>query len=353
MSVKYISKNNLFKLLDFLKKDYEVYVPVKKNEQRFYKRYTTPADDIVIGEVRPFEPLKAFFLRARQIVAEDFKPSPSAEGLGKDNIPAASPKPLAILGVKACDLKGFKIQDYVFNNHDYQDPFYIENREQNLIISTDCTSSLDTCFCLALGLRPHPEEGFDINLSEIKTGYIVETGSQKGKTLLERYSSLFQEAGKAFLNEKDKKRTRLAKEVEENIRRNNIPAKDLYKGIIEKNFESDIWTEEAKECVECGGCNTICPTCHCFLLYDQKDKKKTERLRIWDSCMLKDYARVAGGANPRPKLWMRLRNRFEKKFDFFPKVAQIYACTGCGRCISVCPAKIDIRKVLKRLVGNA
>ena len=76
------------------------------------------------------------------------------------------------------------------------------------------------------------------------------------------------------------------------------------------------------------------------------------RMRIWDSCMLKHYARVAGGENPRGKLWMRLRNRFEKKFDYFPKVAQVYACTGCGRCISACPAKIDIRKVLKRLVES-
>jgi Fe-S oxidoreductase len=86
-------------------------------------------------------------------------------------------------------------------------------------------------------------------------------------------------------------------------------------------------------------------------LYDQKDKENMARLRVWDSCMLKGYARVAGG-NPRPKLFMRLRNRFEKKFDFFPKVAGVYACTGCGRCVSACPAKIDIRKVLKRLVNN-
>jgi len=114
-----------------------------------------------------------------------------------------------------------------------------------------------------------------------------------------------------------------------------------------------MWEEEAKACVECGACTLICPTCHCFLLYDQKDEARMARLRVWDSCMFKGYARVAGGANPRPKLWMRLRNRFDKKFDYFPKVADFYACTGCGRCISACPAKIDIRKVLKRLVENA
>ena len=325
-----------------LKKDYEVYVPVKKNEQRFYKEYDGPSDNIAIGEVRAFEPLKAFFLRAREIVAEGFKPA----------VPRSGEKPLAIVGVKACDIKGMKIQDYVFLNHDYKDPFYIRNREQNLIISSDCTFAIDTCFCLALGLRPYPEEDFDINLSEVTGGFIVECGSPKGKEIVKKYSRLFQDGSTQHMGRRDTLRSAVAKEVEENIKKHEVPPEDTYKGIVERNFQSDIWADEAKTCVECGACNTICPTCHCFLLYDEKDKEKMERLRIWDSCMIKDYARVAGGANPRAKLPQRLRNRFEKKFDFFPKIAKLYACTGCGRCISACPAKIDIRKVLKRLVKH-
>jgi Fe-S oxidoreductase len=73
------------------------------------------------------------------------------------------------------------------------------------------------------------------------------------------------------------------------------------------------------------------------------------RFRSWDSCLLKGFARVAGGANPRPQLANRLRNRFEKKFGYFPQTADLFACTGCGRCISACPAKIDIREIMKRL----
>lgn len=335
----YISKANLFKLLDALKNEYEVFVPAKKGEQRFYEKYQEPSEDIVIGEVRPFEPLKAFFTSARETVAEGFK----------SDIPHADDKPFAIVGVKACDLKGFKIQDHVFKNHDYQDPFYIKKRENNLIISADCTCAIETCFCLALGIKPHPEEDFDINLSEVQGGFCVDSGSQKGEELIKKYSSLFEEA-KEQIAERDKKRSKVVKEVEKNIKENTVPNQDKFSGVVEKNFESKIWEEEAETCVECGACTIICPTCHCFLLYDQKNEEKMARLRIWDSCMLKNYASVAGGANPRPKLYMRLRNRFEKKFDFFSKVAQVYACTGCGRCVSACPAKIDIRKVLKRLV---
>lgn len=341
--MNFISNTNLIRLLDILKKDYKVYVPVKKGEQRFYKRYIKFSDDIIIGEVRPFEPMKAFFTRAKEIVAEDFRP----------DTPHADDKPFAIIGAKACDLKGFKVQDYVFKNHDYEDPIYIKAREENLIISADCTCAIDTCFCLSLNVKPHPQEDFDINLSEIEGGFVVEAVSEKGRAIINNNASLFQQARKELISERDRIRKRVIKEIERNIEENDIPHQGLFKGIVERNYESEIWLEESKTCVECGACNTICPTCHCFFLADQKDEKRMARFRLWDSCLIKDFARVAGGANPRPKLWMRLRNRFEKKFAFFPNVADVYACTGCGRCVSACPAKIDIRKVLKRLVNNA
>ena len=56
-------------------------------------------------------------------------------------------------------------------------------------------------------------------------------------------------------------------------------------------------SEEAGTCVECGACNAIYPTCHCFLLYDQRSAESMARLRLWDCCMVKDFARVAGGAH--------------------------------------------------------
>lgn len=341
--MKYISKDNFIKFLEILKQDYNVFVPVKKDSQRFYKKYDTFIDTIVIGEVRPFEPLKVFFTHAREIVAEGFK----------QKIPRLSTKPFAIVGVKACDLKGFKIQDYVFKDHDYIDPVYIRNREENLIISSDCSLAIETCFCVALGIKPYPQEDFDINISEVKDGFVVDTGSKKGEDLLNSNSSLFAIPGNVLIKEKEDKRHFVIKEVEKNIKQNETPHQDSFENIISKNYDSSLWEDEAKTCVECGACNTICPTCHCFLLYDQKDEKQMARLRIWDSCLIKDFARVAGGANPRGKLWMRLRNRFEKKFDFFPKLINTYACTGCGRCISACPGKIDIRKVLNKLVKNA
>ncbi|MBI4982929.1 MAG: 4Fe-4S dicluster domain-containing protein [Candidatus Omnitrophica bacterium] len=46
---------------------------------------------------------------------------------------------------------------------------------------------------------------------------------------------------------------------------------------------------------------------------------------------------------------MRLRNRYLKKFDFFIDNLGEQGCCGCGRCIDVCPGKIDIRYILRKL----
>lgn len=335
----FIYHSDLAEFLSALEKDYDVFIPVKKDQQRFYERYAGVRDDMVIGEVRPFEPLKAFFSRSREKVAVGFSPE----------MPEGNRKPFAIVGVKACDLQGFKIQDFVFKD---SDPFYIKNRENNFIVGADCTCAIETCFCLALGVVPYPVENFDLNFSQIRQGFVVQAGSEKGRQFVDLHKPLFRPCDPSLLGQRDEVRQQVKDAVTDNIKRNQIPLHDLFPGIVERNYESKIWNDEARTCVECGACNTICPTCHCFFLYDQKDSKICERFRVWDSCMIKDFARVAGGANPRPKLWMRLRNRFEKKFDFFPKVSGVYACTGCGRCVSACPAKIDIRRVLKRLVAN-
>ena len=93
----------------------------------------------------------------------------------------------------------------------------------------------------------------------------------------------------------------------------------------------------------------MCPTCHCFYLYDTKRKDYFGKMKMWDSCMRMAYAGVAGGGNPRKVLGDRLRHRLMHKLSYFLDRYGINMCVGCGRCVDAESGEVDIRVVLKRL----
>jgi sulfhydrogenase subunit beta (sulfur reductase) len=338
----FINRGQLDQLLKSLSGTYRVFLPNLRGDSLAFCPLTEESlANLVIGDVRAFEPLKAFYFLGREKVADGFSAVTPREASGT--------APVCMVGAKACDLRGFRILDRVFIDEETGDPTYMNARRAGLIISSDCTGAIGTCFCTAVGVNPWPESDFDLNLSPTHDGFLVLTGSEKGKSVIEQYRSLFTEADDEKKRSVQHLRGVVKRQVEKGVTEKGIPQPGALKGIVRRRFDSAVWKDEAGTCVECGACNTICPTCHCFFLYDQKDERRMARFRIWDSCLIKDFARVAGGENPRARLWMRLRNRFEKKFDFFPNTAGEIACTGCGRCIAACPGKIDIRKVLGRL----
>jgi sulfhydrogenase subunit beta (sulfur reductase) len=341
--IRLLLKSDLGRLLRSLAPRFRVFAPLDCNGDLGYASFPFPEERLRVANARTVEPLKAFFFPARQKVADGFQPLPFG----------AEPKPLCLVGVKACDLRARDTLDFVFHGPEgAPDPFYAKVQRNTLIISADCTEPRDTCFCPALDGEPFCRSGFDLNLSPVEEGYVVEVGSSRGGDLLAEHADLFQPVEESHIVARDEARRQSRRRLQENLEAHGIPHQSAFAGAVHRASDSPIWEEEARACVECGACNTICPTCHCFLIYDQGNDRKFARFRTWDACLLKDFTRVAGGGNPRPRLWMRLRNRFVKKFDFFPKVAGSNACTGCGRCIEACPARIDIRRVLRKVATD-
>jgi hypothetical protein len=258
-----------------------------------------------------------------------------------------------VLGVKNCDLSALKIHDRVFLETEPADPVYAEARRKTILVSCDCTAARPVCFCPAVGEQPYPKAGFDINLAPIENGFVVEAGSPRGAELLKQAARLLTPAAPAALEARDRRRRALTEAVCAQTEQAGLPCGANLRAAVEKSLGNKLWDEFAKDCVECGACNLICCTCHCFLLADGKDQSGgCARVKQWDSCLYKNFATVAGGANPRRHRAERLYNRFEKKFSFFPEVLGIYACDGCGRCVEACTGKIDIRAVLKRAVNE-
>ncbi len=300
------------------------------------------ADKHTLGAFRQVEALKALVFRPREALGSLVGATPDT------SIPER-----IVIGVKNCDVAALKIHDYVFLNTEPVDPVYREARAKTIIVSCDCTDARDVCFCPAVREQPYPKSGFDINLAATDLGYVVETGSERGRQLLKKAESLLAPADAAILQARDQNRRKLCEKVCAQTAKMGLGCNADLRQAVEKSQGKKIWDDFAQDCVECGACNLICCTCHCFLLADGKKKNNAAaRVRQWDACLYKNFATVAGGANPRRHRAERLFNRFEKKFSFFPEVVGSYACDGCGRCIEACTGEIDIREVLKRAVNE-
>ena len=336
------SKTGLW--LERLIKEYPVFSPAEREADSCgqpdfsYKRLLNPGD-FSFTPYRPVEPLKSFFTPYLEKVSDYFggEAVPDTEG------------PSVIFGIKACDLAAHRVQDYVFLEGVEEDPFYRAKRDGIIMVSGDCPDFKDVCFCLAMGGKPHPEAGFDLNLSPVGGGFLVESGSGKGGELVQKNSDLFVSASEDQLVERDKNRRGTVDRLNKQLDEQDLADYDKLQEIVKSGMEKETWEKFALTCVECGGCNFICDTCHCFLLSDKKEGDKNRKMRLWDSCQYKNFAAVAGGGNPMKTRGERLRNRFLKKFDFFVENMGHPACCGCGRCIEVCPGEIDIREVLKDL----
>ena len=340
-----VVSNGLDDVLTSLADGRDVYA-LERLESGNYKLRQTSSwqpEQHTLGAFRPTEPLKALFFPAREFIGTWQKLSvrePMRERI--------------VFGVKNCDLSSLAIYDHVFLQGVCPDPYYEEAREKTILVSTDCSSQLDVCFCPGVGEQPYAEKGFDINIAETPAGYVIETGTARGAKLLQSAQQYLEEAGPELLEVFAQQRARRYRELVDHSEAHGLkPGMDL-RAAIEGSFESDLWKDFAKDCVECGACNFICCTCHCFLLADGVDADgRPARTKLWDACLYKGFARTAGGGNPRPLRAERLRNRFDKKFSFFPQVLGRYACDGCGRCTEACIANIDIRDVLRRAVDES
>jgi ferredoxin len=345
----FVSEEGLARLLESLDAPH-VYAAIRRRgSPQFADLRAAPEADLALRDVRPSASPKAFLQPARERVA-----AYSVQGeAGAGPEPLAEPR--AVAGLRGCDMKALEYLDKVFLEGDVADPFYAARRRSQFLITVDCEKIHDACFCTALGGKPYAESGFDLNLTPLGSGYLVEAGGDKGREALRAAGDLVREATEAEVVERARRRAEAVAALERRSEGLGVP-EDL-EARLKRWQESGRWAETCGACVECAACTFICPTCYCFYLYDQAAGGDAfERLRTWDSCVLGDYSRMAGPAgakpNPRPRLRTRLANRFLHKYAFAPAQVGLLGCTGCGRCIEACLGKVDLRQILKELSGD-
>ncbi len=248
-------------------------------------------------------------------------------------------EPLAVIGVRACDLAALALYDAHFLDRTYRDSYYAARRGQLLLVAVNCSHPADTCFCASTGDGPRAERGYDLVLDELDDGYLVSAGSDRGAALLRRLP--LAEAGEARIANAAAQNDHAAASQ---IRR--VPGTNLRAALF-ANLEHPRWTEVAERCLACGNCTSVCPTCFCHRESEQADLdgRGSEHVREWDSCFTAGHSFLAG--HPlRSDTRLRYRQWLTHKHGSWHEQYGRSGCVGCGRCITWCPVGIDITEEL-------
>ena len=257
--------------------------------------------------------------------------------------------PIAIIGARACDLAAMVIQDKVFLDKKHPDIHYQQRRTALFIVAVNCTYASSNCFCVSAGTGPNISHSFDILMTELDNGFVIQSGSTRGEDIL---AALTLQAATSPQCQKAKAGVEDAAAMQtKRIPFNN--QREL-RDLLFANLGHPRWDAVAERCLSCGNCTSVCPTCFC---HSEKDKPSldgtsTEHQREWDSCFTAGHSEVAGhpirdSTKERYRQW--LTHKVGSWFDQFDSSG----CVGCGRCMTWCPVGIDITEELAAIAGES
>lgn len=242
-----------------------------------------------------------------------------------------------IFGVHTCDLHAISTLNAAFAKG-HSDTHYWKRQTTTLLVSIECLTPCDKhAFCKSMDTLS-ATRGFTLHLIDLGEAYAVEVGSQAGEVLLTNHARTREMTRQevTLLNKM------LSAKWAHFPRQLSVEARDL-PSLMALSYRSPVWEEIGQRCLACGACNLVCPTCYCFDVKERVslDGKTGERFRVWDSCLLDEFASVASGENFRKTRAQRLRHRFFRKGKYLPDMYQgELGCVGCGRCARACLVNI-------------
>ncbi len=264
---------------------------------------------------------------------------------GKLNIQDKTPEGgLCLFDIRACDLSALRVLDTVFLHKNlHPDPYYASLRKDLFVVAVNCSYATSTCFCTTMGTGPEVKEGYDLLITELSEGFLLEAGSEKGRKILEEVKNKANPE-EEHLKEKLESVRKAEAIMRIHFERSGLPER-LY-----RNMDSSHWEYIERRCIACTSCTQSCPTCFCFDILEKNDLelKESHRLRVWDSCFSPTFATVHR-FNLRQSIHSRYRQWLMHKFAYWVDQFGSFGCVGCGRCITWCPVGIDIREEVKKV----
>ena len=270
------------------------------------------------------------FFRPQKEVLLSFKRDTGFESVIND-------EPFILFGVHPYDMVAIMQTDEIFSQVNY-DIHYMARRNNATVVVLDVQKVSPDVFAGYMGAS-YVEDGYDVLITKIGDEYIVDAKAERGEALIMSIADA-PEAGESWLEQR-----KLVWEYnKQRLRKHELRVEpSRWPDLLEDAYDNPIWEERAKLCFSCGSCNLVCPTCYCFDVRDEVnwDLSSGERIRVWDGCLLTDFAAVAGKLNFRKDISSRFRHRYYRKGKYVPsRIGGQIACVGCGRCITACVANI-------------
>jgi len=237
-----------------------------------------------------------------------------------------------LFNTRSCDAKGIAFLTRMYEMEP-ADASYLRRAYNLTIITLACNIPCSLGFCVCAGSGPFLSDSYDVQLTDLGESYLVEVGSEKGESALSGVPNLFREATKDQVSQRE----RLEAEAKNQFGEETCHFASAMRRISTGRVQDALWEEMSEWCLECGGCNLVCPTCYCFSVKDLGNDGSWTRCRMWDSCQYAAFTLEASGHNPRADRKLRMKRRF-----FHKASAQYYqrdcavGCVGCGRCVQVC-----------------
>lgn len=257
--------------------------------------------------------------------------------------PVVEVEPLALIGVRPCDVAAMSIQDKVFLDGKYVDDRYQARRKALFTVVMNCSSSSANCFCVSAGYSPKADKGFDLGMTELVDGFVLEAGSASGIKIIEQLclpsaTDVQIEQAQSAINH--------AKEMQQRT----IPNQQILAKQKMRDNDDPAWDDVAKQCISCGSCTQVCPTCFCHREMDLPlmEGEGNEHIRSWDSCFSDEHGYTQGHSF-RQDTKSHYQQWLNHKFIYWQEQFGSSGCVGCGRCMTWCPAKIDITEVVEKL----
>lgn len=331
---KIFAKKSLTELFNkFKAENKKIYAPIKDGDRVIFGEVSSPEQIDKEYIQTTLSPKELVFPRFEELFRYKYD---------EKNIKMEEPEPkltpIVLFGIRPCDAKAFSILNAVFS-WDYKDKFFIEKLKNLQIIAVSCKKADEFCFCTSVDGNPGGTEGSDILLTEMENdNYLAEILTDNGKKIVASAPSLFTEAGNV---DKEKYIVKLKPVFELKQVAEKLP----------KVFDNaNLWAEQSMRCLGCGACAYICPSCVCFDIQDESNKKGGRRYRTWDSCAFSQFTIHTSGHNPRDIQSNRWRQRIMHKFLYFNERLGVIGCIGCGRCSRACPADMNILEHVKMIM---